>query len=54
MLAGSKVPFTVGVLFDSSEAAGTGAELGPDDTSVVGDPDRGDVGFDIAYLQNVC
>ena len=54
MLTGSKVPFTVGVLFDSSEAAGTGAELGPDDTSVVGDPDRGDVGFDIAYLQNVC
>ena len=54
VLSGSKVPFVVGVVFDSSEAAGTYAELGTDDTSAVGDADRGDVGFDIAYLQNAC
>ena len=51
---GSSIPFRVGVFFDDSEAAGTKAELGADDTSAIGDADRGDVGFDIGYTQNLC
>ncbi|XP_023329555.1 uncharacterized protein LOC111702179 isoform X2 [Eurytemora carolleeae] len=50
----SSIPFRVGVFFDDSEAAGTKAELGADDTSAIGDADRGDVGFDIGYTQNLC
>lgn len=50
---GSTLPFSVGVMFDGSEAAGTGAELGSD-SSVAGDNDRGDVGFSIAYSQTPC
>ena len=42
------------MLFDDSEAAGTNAELGADDTSAIGDANRGDVGFDIGYTQNLC
>ena len=51
---GGSVPFRVGVHFDGDEAAGSRAELGPDDTSVVGDAGRGDVGFSIGYVQNAC
>ena len=50
---GSKTPFVVGVMFDDSEAAGTFAELG-DNTNVAGDTNRGDLGFQIAYVQNAC